>query len=118
MSLIIRLLANTVAILLISYYMPGVSVDSFTKALIAAVILGLVNAVIRPILMLLSMPIRLMTLGLFTFIINALMVWLVSYIVDGFEIDGFTTAIVFALLMWLVSLITSFFIKKKKKKKD
>lgn len=114
MSFIIRLLINTVTLLLLAYYLPGIEVGSFTRALIAAIILGLVNAIIRPILMLLSTPIRFLTLGLFTFIINAVLIWLVAYVVDGFTIDGFYPALVAAIIMWMVSLITNFFIKRKK----
>ncbi len=115
MRFIIRLLINAIALLILAYKLPGFQVDSFYYALVAAVVLGLVNAVIRPILMLLSFPIRLLTLGLFTFVINAILLWVVASLLDGFAIDNFVTALIAAVILWLVSMITGFFVKKKKK---
>ena len=114
MSIIFRWVINALALLLIAYLVPGFVVLSFYNALIATLILGLVNALIRPLLLVITFPITIMTLGLFIFVINALMVWLVSTIVKGFDISGFVPAIIVAFFMWLVSLGTNWLIKQAK----
>jgi len=88
--LIFRWVINAIALLLVAYLVPGFVVASFYNALIAALVLGLVNALIRPLLFILTLPITILTLGLFTFVINALMIWFVSTVVDGFDVAGFT----------------------------
>jgi len=105
--IIVRLLINAGALLLVSQYIEGIRVDNFTTALIAALILGIVNAIIRPILVILTLPINLFTLGLFTFIINAALLLLVARVVQGFSIEGFASALIAALILWIVSLITN-----------
>lgn len=105
--LILRWLLNATALLIVSSLVQGFAVESFYTALIAALILGLVNAVIRPILLLLTLPITILTLGLFTFVINALMILLVSTIVKGFVVDGFGPAFIAAIILWLISLVTN-----------
>lgn len=107
MHLLIRWLIYAVAIMLLTYVVPGISVRNFYSALIAALILGLVNAVIRPLLVLLTLPVNILTLGLFTFVINALMLWLVSSIVKGFDIKNFVAAFLGALVLWVVSWLTN-----------
>ena len=107
--LIVRLLINTGALILVSRFIEGIRVDTFTTALIAALILGIVNAIIRPILVILTLPINLITLGLFTFAINAALLLLVANVVEGFVIDGFASALVAAVILWIVSLITNTF---------
>jgi putative membrane protein len=82
-------LISAVALLAVAYLMPSIRVDSFTTALIAAVVLGLVNAVIRPILILLTLPATIITLGLFIFLINGLLFWMVGTYLRGFEVAGF-----------------------------
>lgn len=103
MKLAIRWLVSAGALMLIAYYIPGIVVSSFYAALVAALILGLINALIRPFLLLLTLPINILTLGLFTLVINALMFWLASSIVKGFSVAGFWPAFWGALTMWLVS---------------
>lgn len=103
--LIIRWLLNALALLIVSNVLPGFQVDGLWYALIAAAILGLVNILIRPLLLLLTLPINLVTLGLFTFVINALMLLLVANIVEGFSITGFGTAVWAAIILWLVSML-------------
>jgi putative membrane protein len=114
MKLILRWVINALALLLITELLAGFHVDSFYNALVAALVLGLINAVIRPILIILTLPINLLTLGLFTFAINAVMILLMSTIVKGVQIDGFWTAIAAAIILWVVSIITNYIIKSLK----
>jgi putative membrane protein len=107
MHLLIRWLIYAVAIMFLTYIVPGISVKNFYSALIAALILGLVNAVIRPLLILLTLPVNILTLGLFTLVINALMLWLVASIVKGFDVKNFVAAFLGALVLWAVSWITN-----------
>jgi putative membrane protein len=107
MYLLLRWLIYAVAIMLLAYIVPGISVKSFYSALIAALILGLVNAVIRPLLILLTLPVNVLTLGLFTLVINALMLWLVATIVKGFDIKNFLAAFLGALILLVVGWITN-----------
>ena len=107
MYIIIRWVINALVLLGIAYVVPGFEVASFYSALIIVVILGLVNAVIRPILLLLTLPINILTLGLFTFVVNALMLWFVSSVVEGFAIAGFGAAFIGALILSFVSWLLS-----------
>jgi putative membrane protein len=108
MSFIIRLLVNAVALFLISHYnWFGIHADSITDTLIGAVVLGVVNAVLRPILMLLTCPLVIVTLGLFTLVINALCFWFVLKILPGWHIPGFWSAFMGALVVTVVSWIGS-----------
>src|SRR3954464_9674177 len=100
-------LVNTVSLLAVAYLMPTITVSSFGTALIAALLLGLVNAVIRPILILLTLPATILTLGLFIFVINALLFWFVAEIVQGFRVTGFMAALIGSVLYSVVTLITS-----------
>lgn len=107
LSLLARWILNAAALLLVAYLYPGVEVTSFFAAAIAALVLGLVNAVIRPILVILTLPATILTLGLFLFVINALLFWLVAEIVDGFQVTGFVAALVGSILFSLITLLTS-----------
>ncbi len=107
MSLIIRWLINALVILVLPYIIPGVSVQNFYTALIVALVLGILNALVRPVLILLTLPIDILTLGLFVFVINAFLIWLVSTFVKGFSISGFGPALVAALILWLASWLTN-----------
>lgn len=108
MKLILRWVLNAVALMLIPEIITMVQVDSYTAALISAVLLGFVNAIIRPLLVLITLPITILTLGLFTLVINALMFWSVSGLVKGFVVPDFSTAfwgaLAYSLLTWMVSL--------------
>jgi putative membrane protein len=115
MYVIFRWVINAIALILIASLVPGFGVETFYNALIAALILGLVNALIRPLVLVLTLPVNIVTLGLFTFVVNALMIWLVSTIVKGFEVSGFVPDLLAALLLWVVSLGTNAIIKKAKK---
>ena len=104
---LLRLLLNAFAVLAVAYLVPGVSVRSFGVAVLAALVLGIVNALVRPVLLILSLPINLLTLGLFTLVINALMFWLASSFVSGFFVQNFRAAFLGALVFWIVSWLAS-----------
>ncbi len=111
MFFILRLIINMVAILIISYLFPRmIRVDGFLTALVAAFLLGIVNTVLRPVLVFLTFPITVVTLGLFLFIINGLMLWLVSALVRGFYVSGFWGAVFGSILISIVSWILSRFL--------
>ncbi len=113
MFLILRLLIQMIAILIISYLFPKlIWVDGFLAALVAAFLLGVVNAVIRPLLIFLTFPLTVLTFGLFLLILNGLMLWLVSALVRGFHVSGFWGAVVGSILISLVSWILSWFIPR------
>jgi putative membrane protein len=114
-SLLLRWLLNALALLAVAYLYPGVQVDSFFAAAMAALVLGLVNAVIRPILVILTLPVTIITLGLFLFVINALLFWLVAEIVKGFTVQGFVAALVGSLLYSLITLAVSWLVSGAKK---
>src|SRR3954451_15765873 len=105
MRLIAVWLINTVSLMAVAYLMPTISVSSFGAALLAALVLGLVNTIIRPILVLLTLPATLLTLGLFIFVINGLLFWWVGTFVQGFAVmgfwPGFFGAIEYSLIFWL-----------------
>ncbi len=107
MHLLARWILNALALILVTYLVPGIHVDGFYAALIAALVLGIVNALIRPLLILLTLPITLLTLGLFTLVINALLLWFVSTVVRGFSVDGFGAAFLGALVLWIFSWLTN-----------
>ncbi|MBI2476640.1 phage holin family protein [Candidatus Uhrbacteria bacterium] len=111
MHLIFRLLITTAALFGIAYLVPGFHVDSMWTALIAALVIGVINAVLRPILTILTLPITILTLGLFSIVINALLLWLASSLVPGFSIDTFWSAALSAILLWVVSLGTNWLLK-------
>src|SRR6266496_1898958 len=103
LRLLLVWLVNTVALIGVAYLMPSVSISSFGAALVAALILGLVNAVIRPVLILLTLPVTLLTLGLFIFVINGLLFWWVGSFVEGFHVSGFWSAVFGAIIYSLIS---------------
>ena len=114
MHLLIRWIVNAAALMLVAYLYPGVSVTSFGAAMVAALVLGLVNAVIRPILVLLTLPVTLLTLGLFLFVINALLFWFVAEVVQGFQVSGFGGALIGSILYSLITLVTSWIFFRRK----
>lgn len=115
LTLIARWIINAAALLLVAYLYPGVTVESFFAAMIAALVLGLVNAFIRPLLVLLTLPVTLVTLGLFLFVINAFLFWFAAEIVTGFKVTGFVAALVGSVLYSLITLVTSWLLFPKKK---
>lgn len=111
MIFILRFIVNMVAILIISHLFPKmIWVDGFLSALVAAFLLGIVNVIVRPILVFLTFPLTLLTLGLFLLIINGLMLWLVSALVKGFHVSGFWGALFGSILISLVSWILTRFL--------
>ncbi|TAK05714.1 phage holin family protein [Patescibacteria group bacterium] len=107
MMLIVRWIVNTLAVMLVANVVPGIAVRDFYTALLVALVYGLMNAIVRPLLLILTLPINLLTLGLFTFVLNALLFWLVARIVPGFNVAGFMPAFWGALILWAVSYLTS-----------
>ncbi len=115
MMLLIVWLINAVALLAVPYLLNSVQVDSFGAALIAALILGFVNTIVRPILVVLTLPVTFLTLGLFIFVINGLMFWVVAQLVSGFHVGGFWSAVFGALLYSIVSWALSTLLLSAKK---
>jgi len=109
LKLLIVWLINAVALVAVAYLLPGIAVANFVTALVAALVLGLVNAVIRPILIVLTLPVTLLTLGLFIFVINGLMFWLVGSFISGFVVSGLwwgiAGAVVYSILSWALSAL-------------
>lgn len=101
MKLLIRIIITSVLVLLISHFMTGVHVANFVTALIVAVVLGLLNIFIKPILVILTLPVTIITLGLFLLVINALIILLCTKIVGGFSVDTFWTALLFSVVLSL-----------------
>lgn len=110
---IVRWIINTLAVMLAAYLVPGVSVTNFWAALITALVMGLINAIVRPLVIILTLPVNILTLGLFTLVINALMFWLASAIVPGFYVAGFWPAFGGALIFWAVSWLTNALLREK-----
>jgi|SRR5690625_2610718 len=103
-----RVVLNTLVFLVLANFLDGFYVNDWTAAILAAVILSLLNAVIKPIITILSIPVTLLTLGLFYFVINGLMIWMTSYLVAGFTVGSFGQAILVSLILSLVnSLVTA-----------
>lgn len=111
--LLLRWLAMTAAILVAAYLIDGIHVSGFFSALCAAALLGIFNAVLRPIAIVLTLPINIMTLGLFTFVINAILLKLVSGIVRGFDVIGFWPAVIGSLMISAVSWALTTFISER-----
>ncbi len=107
MKLILTWLLAACALLVVAYLYPGVQVQSFTSALIAAAVIGLFNAVLRPILVVLTLPVTIVTLGLFLFVINALMFWAASGVLDGFRVNGFLAALLGSLIYSVLMLVVN-----------
>ncbi len=105
MEILISWLISTLAIIVTAYVLPGVRVESFLTALVTAVVLGIINSVLKPILLLLTLPINVLTLGLLTFVINALLVLLAANLVPGFHVDGFWWALAFSIVLSLVNTL-------------
>lgn len=103
MRLLFVWLLNAIALIAVPYLLPAIKVANFSTALVAALVLGLVNAVIRPILVILTLPVTLLTLGLFIFVINGLLFWLVGSFVQGFVVHSLGTAILGALIYSVLS---------------
>lgn len=103
MILLLVWILNAVSLLVVAYLLPGITVASFGSAMIAALVLGLLNTIVKPVLMFLTLPITIVTLGLFLIVINALVFWFAGSILKGFEVDGFWWALIGAVVYSIVS---------------
>ena len=107
-KLLLRWALTAMALMVVPEIVPGVTVSSFGAAMISALVLGLVNALIRPFIILITLPITLLTLGLFTLVINGLMFWMVANVIEGLAVTGFSAAfwgaLVYGLLTWLINI--------------
>jgi putative membrane protein len=99
---LINLIVNALAVIITAYLLPGVSVAGFVTAVVVAIVLALVNTFLRPVLLLLTLPVNVLTLGLFTFVVNAILILLVAAIVPGFRVENFWWAILFSLVLAVV----------------
>ena len=107
MSLVLRWLLNTLALLVVAHVVPNFHYRSLLTLAVAALVLGLLNTIVRPLLFVLTLPLTVVTLGLFLFVLNAIMLELTAWLVPGFDIDGFGWAIVGAVVLALVTLVTN-----------
>ncbi len=105
MKLIAKWLLSAAALLAVAYVYSGVQIKSYTAALIAALVIGLFNSVLRPLLVVLTLPVTVITLGLFLFVINALMFWSAAAILDGFHVRGFEAALIGSLIYSLLGIV-------------
>ena len=109
MRILLVWVINTLALVAVAYLMPSITVTSFGSAFVAALVLGLVNAVIRPLLFILTLPVTIVTLGLFIFVLNGLLFWFVGSFVPGFVVHGFWAgffgAILFSIVSWVLSAL-------------
>lgn len=107
MALLLIWILNAVALLIVAYILPGITVASFGSALIAALVLGLLNTLVKPVLVVLTLPITIVTLGLFLLVLNALVFWFAGSILKGFQVDGFGWALLGALIYSIVASLLS-----------
>jgi putative membrane protein len=105
-------LLTALALVITANLVPGFRIDSFPAALLASIVLGLVNAVIKPILIALTLPITLVTLGLFLFVVNALTIWLAGYITPGFDVLGFLPALLGSIILTIVASVLNFVVDR------
>jgi putative membrane protein len=115
MNIVLRILISAIVAFALSYILNGVHIQSFITALILAIVLGLLNLFVKPILVILTLPITIFTFGLFLFVINALIILLAAKFVSGFQVDGFWWALLFSLLL---SVLTSFLYKRSTQKEN
>ncbi|MBY0508277.1 MAG: phage holin family protein [Bryobacteraceae bacterium] len=115
-NLLLGWLASALSLLIVAYFVPGFRVNSFVTALIAAVVIGLVNGTLGFVVRLLTFPLRLLTLGLLSLVINAVMLWIASYFVDGFHIDSFVTALIGSICLSIVNWLLRLVLHKSDKK--
>jgi putative membrane protein len=115
MNFIMRIIVTSVVAFGLSYILSGVSIDSFWAAIIFAVVLAILNAIVKPLLIFFTLPLTIVTLGLFLFVINALIILLAEKLVNGFHVDGFWWALLFSFLL---SILTAVLYKEDKKEQD
>lgn len=117
MRFLVRWCINALALIAVAYLYSGVKVDGIVAALIAALVLGFVNAIVRPVLILLTLPATLLTMGLFIFVINAFLFWFVAEMVTGFDVDGFMPALIGSLMYSVITLLVSWAIAEPRDQK-
>ncbi len=105
MNFIITILVNGLAVFLTAYFLKGVTVKNYLYALLVAVVLAVVNAIIKPVLIILTIPITILTLGLFILVINALLIMLVDYLLSGFKVKNFGWALLFSIVLSIVNAV-------------
>ena len=115
MNLIIRFLLSGVAVMLTAYLLPGVHVNDYWAALLVAVLVSVSNIFIRPILILFTIPVTIVTLGLFLLVINAVLILMVDYFVDGFSVDGFWWALAFSIILSIFNSLFGDLTKEKRR---
>lgn len=112
MHFLLRLLINGIVFYCIAMFVPGIHANGFGSAVLAAFIFGIVNAIVRPVVLLLTLPLTIVTLGLFIIIVNALMFWLATWIAPGFHVYGFMPALIGGIIMMIVGIITNHVLKE------
>lgn len=112
MGILINWIVSAMVIFSVAYILPGVRVVDFTSALVVALVLGIINAFLKPILLILTLPINILTLGLFTFALNAILIMFVSSIVPGFTVDGFLWALIFGVILSIANTFVNNFLPK------
>jgi putative membrane protein len=115
MRLLLVWILNAIALLAVAYLYPGVQVQDWKAAAIAALVLGLVNTLVKPVLFLLTLPVTIVTLGLFLLVLNALLFWAVASLVPGFHVNGFWAALLGAVLYSVIGWLLSFLIPEKQR---
>jgi putative membrane protein len=118
MQLLLIWFLNSLALLTVAYVLPGITVDGFTAAFVAALILGLINMLLRPLLILFTLPVTVITFGLFILVINGLLFWFAGSVLKGFEVSGFWTGVFGALLYSIFSSVLAMIFFEKKSKID
>jgi putative membrane protein len=114
MKTILKVLLTAIAVVVLAYFLPGIKVDGYGSAIIVAIVLGLLRIFIKPLLVILTLPITIVTLGLFLFVINAIIILLAGKLVDGFHVAGFWYALLFSLLLSFFQSILFSLIKEEK----
>ncbi|MBD0259234.1 MAG: phage holin family protein [Cytophagales bacterium] len=105
MGFIVKLLVNAVAVIISAYLIPGVAVSGIVSAIIVALVLGLLNTFVKPILLILTLPITILTLGLFYLVLNVIIIYIADYFIGGFRVDGFVAALLFSIVLTVVGWI-------------
>jgi len=118
MKIILKMLLTAIAVVILAELLPGIAVDGYTSAIIVAIVLALLRVFVRPLIILFTLPITILTLGLFLFVINALIILLADKLIDGFAVSGFWYALLFSLLLSFFQSILYSFLKEKKQKQS
>lgn len=115
MNVILRLLINALAVFILAYFLSGISVDGYVGALIVAAVLSILNVLVKPLLVIFTLPVTILTLGLFLLVINALIVLLADKLIDGFSVDSFWWAVLFSVLLSILQSFLHSILKEDKK---